>query len=70
MGNRRHERIPAMDYRQYRRARRLVRECCNKRRKAQGLQDRYLYDYKQLMERSLSLRIFRLPQAVLNIYHT
>jgi len=29
MGNRRHERIPAMDYRQYRRARRLVRECCN-----------------------------------------
>ena len=29
MGNGRHERIPVMDYRQYRRARRLVRECCN-----------------------------------------
>ena len=29
MGKRRHEHIPAMDYRQYRRAGRLVQACCN-----------------------------------------
>ena len=29
MATKQHEKIPVMDYRQYRRARRLVHECCN-----------------------------------------
>ena len=29
MATKQHEKIPIMDYRQYRRARRLVHECCN-----------------------------------------
>uniref|UniRef100_UPI0025A5184E cysteine-rich VLP protein n=3 Tax=Enterocloster clostridioformis TaxID=1531 RepID=UPI0025A5184E len=29
MEQKRHDSIPVMDYRQYRRARRLVHECCN-----------------------------------------